>query len=167
MTKDEWVDKLIILANQPSDYSQEYGYNALRWDGEKWWSDCSNLMKALFNGRDINDKTPGKFEENTSNTEDVNANGLFPKCTDISNDFSLLKSGEPRLIHMNGHLGAYIGKDIETEHGICNVVESTSAWKRGIQFSYVDSMGRRLYGKNGKQNGTWTQHGKPSLWISY
>ena len=137
--------KLIILANQPSDYSQEYGYNALRWDGDKWWSDCSNLMKALFNGRDINDKTPGKFEENTSNTEDVNAN----------------------LIHMNGHLGAYIGKDIETEHDICNVVESTSAWKRGIQFSYVDSMGRRLYGKNGKQYGTWIDHGKPSLWISY
>ena len=167
MTKDEWVDKLITLANQPSDYSQKYGYNALRWDGNKWWSDCSNLMKALFNGRDINDKTPGKFEKNTSNTEDVNANGLFPKCSDISNAFSLLKEGEPRLLHMNGHVGAYLGKEVDTNHGICNVVESTISWKRGIQFSYVDTSGRRLYGKNGEQNKTWTSHGKPSLWISY
>ena len=167
MTKDEWVNKLITLAGEPSDYSQKYGWNALRWDGSKWWCDCSNLMKALFNGRDINDKTKDKFESNTSNTEDVPADGLILKCKYLSKDFSKLKSGEPRLIHMQGHIGAYIGKEVNTNHGICNVVECTKAWNRGIQYSYVDSSGRRLYGKGGQSNGVWTQHGLPSDWVSY
>ena len=167
MTKDEWVNKLVALAKQPSDYSQKYGYNALRWDGSKWWCDCSNLMKALFNGRDITDKTKDKFEKSTANTGDIGADSLFKKCSSISTDFSKLKSGEPRLIHLDGHVGAYIGKEVNTDHGICNVVECTAAWNRGVQFSYVDSTGRRLYGKNGKQRMTWTKHGKPDLWVKY
>ena len=167
MTKDQWVNKLLKLASQPSDYSQNYGYNALRWDGNKWWCDCSNLMKALFNGRDINDKTKDKFEKNTENTGDINANGLIKKCSLISSDFSKLKSGEPRLIHMSNHIGAYIGKEVNSDHGVCNVVECTAAWGRGIKLSYVDSTGKRLYGKNGGQNGQWTSHGKPDAWVSY
>ena len=145
----------------------KYPYNLLYWDGTTWWCDCSNLLKALFNGRDINDKTPGKFEESTEKTGDVNSNGLIKKCHEISNDFSELREGEPRLIHMNGHIGAYLGKEIDTNHGICNVVESTSAWKRGIQFSYVDKYGKRLYGINGEQKGTWARHGKPSDWVLF
>ena len=167
MTKNEWVEKLLTLAKQPSDYSQTYGYNALRWDGSKWWCDCSNMMKALFNGRDINDKTKDKFEKSTANTGDVNANGLINKCSSLSTDFSKLKSGEPRLIHMDGHIGAYIGKEVSSDHGTCNVVECTAAWGRGIKLSYVDSTGRRLYGKTGQQNGKWTKHGKPDAWVSY
>ena len=167
LSKDEWVNDLITLANEPSDYSQEYGYNALRWDGSQWWCDCSNLMKALFNGRDINDRTVGKFEESTANTGDVDANGLIALCNYISDDFSNLQPGEPRLIHMNDHMGAYIGQEIETDHGICNVVECTAAWNRGIQFSYVDPSGRRLYGRDGEQNGRWERHGLPSNWVDY
>ena len=167
MNKKEWVNKLVTLANEPSDYSQKYGWNALRWDGSKWWCDCSNLMKALFNGRDITDKTKDKFEQYTGNTGDVNADGLINKCSDLSSDFSKLKKHEPRLIHMKGHIGAFIGKEVVTDHGICNVVECTAAWNRGIQFSYVDSKGNRLYGKNGTKKAAWTKHGKPSSWVSY
>ena len=167
MSKDEWVAKLMALVVQPSDYSQKYGYNALRWDGSKWWCDCSNLMKALFNGRDINDKEKDKFEKSTANTGDVNADGLITQCSYLSKDFTKLKAGEPRLIHMQGHIGAYIGREVNTDHGICNVIECTSAWNRGIQYSYVDSEGRRKYGKDGATNHVWTQHGLPSKWISY
>ena len=167
ISKDKWVKDLISLANQPSKYSQEYGKNALLWDGERWWCDCSNLQKALFNGRDITDKTVGKFEKNTENTGDVNANGLIQLCKYISSDFSKLQPGEPRLIHMGGHIGAYIGKEINTEHGVCNVVECTSRWNEGVQFSYVDAKGNRLYGKGGNNGGKWTKHGLPSDWVSY
>ena len=37
--------------------------------------DCSNHMKALFNGRDITDKTINKFESSTKNTGNVKADG--------------------------------------------------------------------------------------------
>ena len=167
MTKNEWVSKLQTLAKQKSAYSQEWGKNTLLWDGSKWWCDCSNLMKALFNGRDINDKTVGKFQRDLSNTGDVNANGLIKKCSSISTNFKSLKAGEPRLLHMDGHMGAYIGKEVNTDHGVCNVIECTAAWNGGIKYSYVDSSGRRLYGKNGAQKGTWTSHGLPSSWVKY
>ena len=167
MTKDQWVSRLQSLASQKSAYSQKWGYNTLRWDGSKWWCDCSNLMKALFNGRDITDKTVGKFQSDLSNTGDVNADGLIKKCKSRSYDFSKLKKGEPRILHMSGHMGAYIGKEVSTDHGICNVIECTAAWGAGIKYSYVDAKGRRLYGKNGGQNGTWGSHALPSDWVSY
>ena len=167
MTKDQWVQKLITLAKSPSKYSMKYPYNVLYYDGSKWYADCSNLMKALFNGRDINDKTPNKYQKDLTNTGDVDADGLIQKCTDISTNFKALKSGEPRLLHMSGHMGAYLGKEVSTSFGTCNVVESTPAWSDGIQFSYVDSSGRRLHGKGGQQIKTWTKHGKPSKWVQY
>jgi len=167
MTKDQWVNKLETLAGEKSAYSQEWGKNTLLWDGSKWWCDCSNLMKALFNGRDITDKTPGVFQKDLSNTGDVNADGLIQKCKSLSSNFKTLKPGEPRILHMKGHMGAYIGKEVNTDHGTCNVIECTSAWGGGIKYSYVDSSGNRLYGKNGAQKGTWTSHGLPSDWVSY
>ena len=167
LSKEESVSRLESLASQKSDYSQKRGYNTLRWDGEKWWCDCSNLMKALFNGRDITDKTIGKFQSDLSNTGDVNADGLIKKCKSRSYDFSKLKKGEPRILHMSGHMGAYIGKEVSTDHGICNVIECTAAWGEGIKYSYVDAKGRRLYGKTGGQKGTWESHALPSDWVSY
>ena len=167
MTKSEWVQKLITLAKSSSKYSNNYPYNLLYYDGSKWYADCSNLMKALFNGRDINDKTPNKYQRDLSNTGDVDVDGLFQQCTDISANFGALKSGEPRLLHMFGHMGAYLGTEVYTRYGTCNVVESTPAWDNGIQFSYVDSSGRRLRGKKGSQIRSWNQHGKPTKWVQY
>ena len=167
MTKNEWVNKLITLANSKSRYTQEYPYNVLYYDGTTWSADCSNLMKALFNGRDISDKTANKYQKDLTNTGDVNADGLINLCTDLSSDFSKLKSGEPRLIHMSGHMGAYLGKEVSRSKGVCNVVECTPAWDGGIQFSYVDSSGKRLSAKGGSQIKTWTKHGKPSRWVQY
>ena len=167
MTKTEWVNKLITLAKSKSKYTQKYPYNVLYYDGTTWYADCSNLMKALFNGRDISDKTANKYQRDLSNTGDVNADGLILKCTDISTNFSKLKSGEPRLLHMSGHMGAYLGKVVSRKKGECNVVECTPAWDGGIQFSYVDSSGRRLYAKGQSQKGNWAKHGKPSNWVQY
>ena len=91
LSKYTFVDFLIYLANQKSDYSQEYGKNTLLWDGEKWWCDCSNLLKALFNGRDIFDTTVGLYQKDLSLTGDINADQLINKCEDLSNDFTSLK----------------------------------------------------------------------------
>ena len=167
ITKDKWVNDLIELSKRQTAYSQQYGKNTLLFDGTTWWSDCSNLQKALFNGRDINDYTIGKFQKDLSNTGDVNSYGLIELMDDISTNFTLLKEGEPRILYLKGHIGAYLGKEIETDHGICNVIESTGSWGGGIRCSYVNSEGERTYGKDGEKNGTWIKHGLPLKWVQY
>ena len=64
-------------------------------------------------------------------------------------------------------MGAYIGKEINTNHGTCNAIKCTAAWGDGIKYSYVNSKGRRLYGKTGEQKETWESHALPSSWVSY
>ena len=89
---------------------------------------------------------------------------MISRCTDQSNDFTRLKAGEPRILYMDGHIGAYLGQVID---GIYNVVEATAAFGRKITFSWVDSDGTRRDRKGGYQVRTWTAHGKPSRWVIY
>ena len=167
MNKTQWVERLEKVANQPSIYRNVWPYNVLYWDGTHWYADCSNLMKALFNGRDVYNPAVNSYQKDLSNTGDVTVEGLFNQCTSRSSDFTKLKAGEPRILHMNGHMGAYIGKEVKRGKGICNAIEATPAFEGGILYSYVDSSGRRLNYKGGDQRGTWTGHGLPSLWVSY
>ncbi len=53
MTKDQWVERLIYLANAKSKYDNTYPHNVLYYDGYYWYADCNNLQTALFNGRDV------------------------------------------------------------------------------------------------------------------
>ena len=167
MSKQAWVSKLESLAKQPTHYRNKYPYNLLYWDGSSWWCDCSNLMKALFNGRNINDKRKGSYQKELRDPQDVTVEGLFNQCTSISSDFKLLKKGEPRLLHKQGHVGAYIGVERNTKQGIVNSVECTSSMGGGIKYTYVDSKGGRFKNKGGSSLGQWTRHGKPTKWVTY
>ena len=167
LTKEQWVGYLIELANRESKYMNSSPFNLLYFDGEIWYADCVNLMKALFNGRDIYDFTPDIFQEDLENTGDIDANEMINLCTDISNDFTLLKFNEPRIIYLQGHIGAYLGKNVYTKKGWCNVVETTSSFGDKIAFSWVDNNGLRRDHKGGKIEGKWRKHGKPSLWVEY
>lgn len=165
--KDEWVRRMETVANKPSTYRNEYPWNVLYWDGSRWYADCNNLQKALFNGRDVYNPAPNSYQHDLSNTGDVTVEGLYNKCTSRSGDFTQLTNGQPRILFMSGHMGAYIGKEVQRPKGICNVIEATPAFEGGIIYSYVDSSGRRLDYKGGSQRGTWTGHGVPSLWVSF
>ncbi len=166
MDKTEWVKRMETVANKKSVYKNVWPYNVLYWDGEKWYADCSNLQKALFNGRDVYNPAKNSYQKDLSNTGDVTVEGLFQQCTDRKSDFSLLKSGEPRILYMSGHMGAYIGKTVSRSKGTCNVIESTPAFAGGIQYTWVSSNGGRYDYKGGSGRGTWTGHGLPSLWVS-
>jgi len=164
MTKTQWVQKLQELAKRKTVYKMAYPWNVLYCDGKIWYCDCVNLLKALFNGRDINNWKAGSKAETLSNTGDVNADGFIKKCSHQSNDFSKLKEGEPRVIHMKGHIGTYIGKVVSGKY---NVIECTAAWGGGILYSWVDSNGTRRKSKGGETKGKWTTHARPSAWVSY
>lgn len=168
MTKTQWVERMEKVANEKSYYKNVYPYNVLYWDGTQWSADCSNLQKALFNGRDVYNPTKDSYQHDLSNTGDCTTEGLFDQCTSKSSDFTKLKSGEPRILHLNGHIGAYIGKEVKRSKGVCNVVECTVAFEGGILYSYVDSNGNRYSYKGGpKSSAKWTGHGLPSKWVSF
>lgn len=166
-TEKQLVSALITLARNPSSYKNKPPWNLLYWDGSRFWADCVNLYKALFNGRDITNKTYGSFQANLSNTGDVTEWGLLSQCEGISQNFAALGNNF-ECLYKDGHFGGYLGFEWnEPGQGIVNSVESTPAWEDGIQFSYVDSAGRRYWCKGGSQGASWTHHGKPTAFIDY
>ena len=167
ITKNQWVQSLIELAKRETRYMNTDPYNLLFYDGRIWYADCVNLHKALFNGRNIYDFTPEIYQENLEITGDISAQEMIELCTDVSSDFSKLKEGEPRIIYLQGHVGAYLGKTISTSNGLFNVVETTTSFGEKIAFSWVDPDGKRRNAKNGYQQGKWRKHGLPSLWVTY
>ena len=167
INKDKWVQDLIELANRETKFINIYPFNLLYFDGEIWYADCVNLHKALFNGRNIYDYTPDIYQEDLDNTGDIDANEMINLCTDISTDFKKLKEGEPRILYVHGHIGAYLGKIISKHEGLYNVVETTTSYGEKITFSWVDPDGKRRNAKNGHIEGKWIKHGLPSLWVQY
>ena len=168
ITKDKWVSDLIELAkNRVTEYNNHYPYNVLYYDGYKWTADCVNLHKSLFNGRNIYDFTKNEHQHDLTNTGDITTEQMIEKCYDVSGDFTKLKEGEPRILHLSGHIGAYLGKVVDVNGSKYNVVEATGSFGHKIAFSWVDNNGVRRSERGGYTNGRWTSHGKPSRWVIY
>ncbi len=167
ITKDKWVSDLIAVAKRKTTYNNHYPYNLLYYDGTYWSADCVNIMKALFNGRNINDWTIKGFQRDLTNTGDITTEQMIEKCSSVSSNFKLLKEGEPRILHLSGHIGGYLGKNVIINGAIYNVVEATGSFGRKIAFSWVDNDGTRRDRKGGNLNGRWTRHGLPTRWVKY
>ena len=165
---EDLVNRLIKVAEEDSIYSQEPKKNSLYWNGTHWSADCSNLIKSIINGRDVYNPKKGSYQRKFPVVEDVNANGLILKCDNVSNDFNEL--GEvPRLLHLDGHVGVYLGRILSSSNGEVNVIESTTSWgANAIIYSWVDNDGtRRLYkeGPLSEMKKNWTSHGSLDQWI--
>lgn len=168
---------MITLGNhRPSKYNNKYPYNCLYVHSDGTISgDCVNIQKCLLNGYNMADLDRRGTYMPTSkffNTGDCTEIGLISQCTDVSSDFSKLRTGEPRVLYMAspGHIGGYLGKEVLDPYGhICNVVEATAdtVIGNGILFSYVDYTGTRYSYKNGARSGRWTSHGVPSKYVDY
>lgn len=169
MTDEEWVAKLKKLARGKSNYWAKFPYNLLYWTGERFYGDCSNIEKALFNGRDIDSPEPGSYAWPLPATGDATEYALLMQCSDIQwGNFAALKAGEPRLLYQEGHIGAYLGEEWEEPgQGIVNCAECTPAWEDGIQFSYVAPNGARSWCKGGAVRSYWEAHGLASKWVYY
>lgn len=167
-TEKQLTDTLRTLASGKSSYKNEAPWNLLYYDDSgRWWADCVNLYKALFNGRSIVNPAPGSFQSDLSNTGDCTEWGLLSQCTDISTDFKKL-GNQFRCLYKDGHFGGYLGYEWnEPGQGIVNSVEATPAWEDGIQFSYVQSDGRRFWAKGKSEMPGWTHHGLATPWIDY
>ena len=169
MTSVELVQRLKQLASRKTFYKNKYPDNLcyIHSDG-RTSADCVNLYKAVLNGYDVNKTDVGYYQRNLSNTGDCTEYGLLSQCSDVSTNFTKLKSQEPRLLYMSGHIGGYIGEEVTVNGHICNVIECTGAWGGGILYSYVDSEGKRYeYKGASKPNGVWSKHGLMTPWVKY
>ena len=98
ITKAKWVSDLIELAkNRVTEYRTNYPSICIYYDGNKWITDDVNLHYALFNGRDIYDYSSGCGSRYIINIEPITGEEMIFKCNDVSNDFTRLKEGEPRI----------------------------------------------------------------------
>ena len=109
-----------------------------------WGFDCVGLIKAVLWGwkGDIS-KSYGGATYCSNGVPDVSADTMIGKCSEVSTDFSNISIGE--FLWVKGHCGIYIGNG--------QVVESTPAWKNGVQ---VTSLKAR----------NWLKHGKLP-WVEY
>ena len=168
MNERQFVERLMILAERKTYYRNKYPDNLcyIHTDG-RTSADCVNLVKAVLNGYDVFNTTPSYYQKDLSNTGDCTEQELLNQCSNISDDFRSLGT-RARILYMrkpNGHIGVYLGKEVERNGNIYNVIECTASWGGGILYSYVNEEGKRFNHKNGTVNCVWLYSGIPSKWV--
>ena len=109
--------------------------------------DCVNLIKGILWGWSGDAaKTHGGAKYASNGVPDTNADGMILLCKNVTTDFSNIQVGE--AVWCKGHIGVYIGDGL--------AIESTPAWKNGVQITAVRNIGT----KSGYNARTWTKHGK-------
>ena len=171
----KFVNDLRQLAAMPTQYDNHYpnnlGYVHCDKEGNVLYRsfDCWNLIKALLNGYDIHNNTPGYYQSDLSKTGDVNGRGLLNQCSDCGKNFADLLGDYPAgtyLFMAETHSGVYVG-DSEINGKIYNVIECTAAWTKNVLWSYVDENGNRSAYKGAAPIGKWTDFGLMDKWIDY
>ena len=162
MDEKQFVERLMILASRKTYYKNVYPDNLcyVHADG-RTSADCVNLVKSVLNGYNVYNNTPGYCQRDLSNTGDCTESELLAQCDDVSSDFTKL-GDKPMILYMKGHIGVYLGKDIDRKF---NVIECTKSFGGGIVYSWVDKDGIRRNVNGGNANGRWTHYGKPSKWV--
>ena len=172
----ELVERLMVVANGSSIYSEEENFTNLYWNGTHWFADSSNLIKSIINGRDVYNPKINSCQEKFAIVEDVDANTLISECNDQSNDFNNLEYGVPRLLHFKdendtGHVGVYLGQNLTLSKGEVNVIEATTSWNASaVIYSWVDYDGTRRFYREGdlsENEYNWTSHASLNKWVRY
>lgn len=113
--------------------------------------DCVGLVKGVLWGWNGNvSKSYGGAVYASNGVPDLSADSMIKQCSGVSTDFTSIAVGE--FLWMKGHCGVYIGNGL--------AVESTPAWKNGVQITACNCY------KKGYNSRYWTKHGKLP-YISY
>ena len=106
-----------------------------------WGFDCVGLVKAVLWGwNGDSSKTYGGAVYATCGVPDASTESMIGLCSEVSDNMSSIAVGE--FLWLPGHCGVYIGGG--------KVVESTPAWKNGVQ---ITALGARNWRKHGRLPG--------------
>lgn len=144
-----------LIYNKTKQYPQWYNDTRVaklkKFIGTKTWAfDCVGLIKAIlwgWSGKQMKDYGGATYSSN--GVPDLGADQMISCCKDVSKNFEDIVIGE--VVWKSGHIGIYIGEGL--------VIESTPAWKSGVQISTF----RDVPGYNSRK---WTKHGKLP-WVEY
>ncbi len=170
-TAKKYTDDLEALCWSDTFYKNSFPYNCLYCYGnDRFSADCNNLIKALVNGREIKNAKAGSYQPTSDMplTGDCTEWKLLNLCKNVSTDFNKLGS-YPHVLYMDGHVGTYLGYEVEYYGNTYNTVECT-AWTGdvghdGVIYSYVDKGGNRRTHKGGTINKMWSRHGDMSTLV--
>ena len=106
--------------------------------GKAWGFDCVGLVKGVLWGWSGDaSKTYGGAAYASGGVPDLSADGMIGVCKGVSTDMGNIAVGE--FLWMPGHCGVYIGNG--------KVVESTPAWKNGVQITALSARNWRKHGR--------------------
>lgn len=116
-------------------------------DTECFGFDCICLIKAVLWGwsGDLTHIYGGSVYR-SNGVGDINLNLMLDSCSEVSEDFSNIQTGE--YLWMDGHCGIYIGNGL--------AVEATPKWDNKVQITAVGNIGT----KEGYNTRSWKKHGK-------
>lgn len=115
-------------------------------DPDTFGFDCVCLIKAILWGWTGDASKPyGGAVYNSNGVPDLSADQMIKKCANVSTDFSKIVPGA--AVHMNGHIGIYIGDGL--------AVECTPKWTDNVQVTAVGNIGPIT----GFQTRTWERWG--------
>ena len=167
MKQSEFIEALIKAHDLPNFYCNTPGKNlGYHWEDGRFSYDCWNLIKVALTGK-LGTNPVGTNIAPTV-TGDVDGLTLLKRCTERSKDFSKIRVPATYLyIYSSPHSGIYIG-DREINGHIVNVIECTTAWQGGVQYTYVDEKGGRYNYKGGsKSKYSWEEYGLLTPYIEY
>ncbi|NLM38273.1 MAG: hypothetical protein GX202_09150 [Firmicutes bacterium] len=132
----------------PSWYTEERKEFLYGLIGQNYFAfDCAGLIKGIlwgWNGDPAQKYGGAKYKAN--GVPDLSADALIARCNP-STDFSRVVPGE--VVWISGHVGTYLGEG--------KVIESTSAWKNGVQITGCLNV---LHDPQLPSGRLWTKHGK-------
>lgn len=116
--------------------------------------DCVGLIKGILWGwrADPNPLGHGGAKYQSNGLQDIDANAMINRCSEVSTDFSKIVPGA--AVWIQGHIGIYIGEG--------RVIEATPSWADGVQTTACLNIGP-IAGLQGRR---WTKHGKLP-WVEY
>ena len=167
MTQADYIKALELAVSLPNFYDNTPGKNlGYHWKDGRFSYDCWNLNKVAYTGK-LGTNPIGTNIAPTV-TGDVDGLTLLKRCTERSKDFKkLLIPGTYLYIYSSPHAGNYVGER-EVDGHIVNVIECTTAWKGGVQYTYVDENGGRYNYKGGsKSKYSWEEYGLPTLYVDF
>lgn len=169
MKQSEFIKMLETFESLPNYYDNHYPYNlGYHHANEQFSGDCWNTIKAVLSGWNPNIPVGEYIHPNQLVTGDIDGLTLLKRCTERSKDFSILRVPATYLyIYTSPHAGIYVGER-EINGKIYNVLENTSAWQGGMQYTYVDEKGGRYNYKGGsKSKFSWEEYGLLTPYIEY
>lgn len=169
MKQTDFIKMLETFESLPNYYDNHYPYNlGYHHANEQYSTDCWNMIKAVLSGWSPNIPVGEYVHPNQLVTGDVDGKTLLNRCTERSKDFSKLRVPATYLyIYSSPHAGIYVG-DREINGHIYNVIECTSAWQGGVQYTYVDENGYRYQYRGGsKSKYSWEEYGLLTPYIEY